>query len=67
MKDLIDFFGGNGLKFAVNGDSRPRIQDLDDCVRVYTDENSFVINKSDMDDLLVLFQHAKHTGYDIKG
>lgn len=63
---VIDY-GGNGLRFEVDGYERPRIQDTGDGEFSIHDliGGSAFINKDDIDDLIILLQEVKAHGYKI--
>ena len=66
-KNKVIDYGGNGLKFEINGDDRPRIQDLDDDqFAIYgLEEGNAYIHKNDIDDLIILLQELKAHNYKI--
>ena len=65
-KNKVVEYGGNGLKFNEDGDSRPRIQDIDDDLfSLYHKRGSAFIHKDDIDDLIILLQEVKAHNYKI--
>lgn len=59
-------YGGNGLKFERNDNDRPHIQDNDDGdFTVFTADNTFVIHKDFIDDVIILLQEVKAHNYKI--
>jgi hypothetical protein len=63
---FVTNYGGNGLRFEVNGEDRPRIQDVDDGeFMIHHSQGSTIIHKKDIDDLIILLKKVKAHGYKI--
>lgn len=66
-RDFIDVYGGNGFKFDVDGDNRPKIQDMNDTIQIHTSNGTFEVSKNEIDDVVKLLVSARCQGYNITG